>query len=235
MDKVLKVKDLAYGFGSNILFSGVNFVLERGDYCTIIGPNGSGKSSLLKLLLGILSPISGTIELFGKQVNEFNEWHKIGYVPQSVYISDVFLPITVKEFLELDAGTDVAYYLNYFGLEGFLNKRMSLLSFGLQQRAWLIKAFAKNPELLILDEPINGLDPQTYHKVNELLNDLNRNKHITIVHVSHDIGMVSSLANKLLCMNNRRVYQHEVSEIVNPQDFECFFGNQQLFIPHHDH
>ena len=137
--------------------------MPRGDYLGIVGPNGSGKSTLIKSILGILQPGRGCIYLFGESLASFNQWRKIGYLPQRLNALNVYFPGTVEEIVRLGVATDknslsIKQILGQMGIEHLSSRLIGELSYGEQQRTMLARALAGRPELLILDEPTNHIN-----------------------------------------------------------------------------
>ncbi len=186
-----------------------SFKVKRGDFITILGPNGGGKTSFIKAILGLI-PFEGTIKLFDKDVKIFDEWEKIGYLPQFSF-TKVDFPITIKEVIEM--GGNKRDLSKELGLNNLLDKLISEVSGGERQRALIARALANDPELIILDEPESGLDSSWRSRINKLLEKLNKEEHKTIVLISHDLTNVLNLTNKLACIN-KTTFIHGNKELV---------------------
>jgi zinc transport system ATP-binding protein len=194
--------------------------VHRGEYLGIIGPNGGGKTTLLKLMLGLLKPQSGTVELFGQSVDKFNDWPRIGYVAQRATSADTKLPITVEEvvtlgrvaraglFRRLKAADRAAINqaMEKVGIADLRKRLITELSGGQQQRVYIAKALAADPEILILDEPTVGIDVKSQDEFYQLLKTLNQTERLTLVMVSHDIDVIVSEVSKIACINETLVY-----------------------------
>jgi zinc transport system ATP-binding protein len=186
--KMITYENVSVTFGKFTALYDVNFHLEKGDFLHIVGPNGSGKTTLVKLLVGLLKPTTGHIEVSPVQM---------GYLPQKLN-TKVNLPMTVKEVIysgmkhqrlkPTKRECDLIYsWLEKMEIPQLMNESMSYLSGGQQQRVFLIRALISNPEILILDEPTSALDPSFREKFYRFLYDLQQEKKMTIIHVTHDL------------------------------------------------
>ncbi len=206
--RILEVKNVSFSYdGKFYVLENVSFSVEKGDFVGIVGPNGAGKSTLFKLILGFMKPNKGSIELFGKKVENFREWKKVGYVPQRINVEHTF-PGRVAELLSSvsDDKTYMEFIVEYLKIKDILNKQFTKLSGGQQQRVMLALALTTNPDLLLLDEPSTGLDVHALTHFTNILIDLNTNHGKTILMISHDIGNLLNHANKILCINKRVCY-----------------------------
>lgn len=212
---IITAKHLNYAYGSDTVISDLTFNLKKGDYVGIIGQNGSGKSTLLKLLLGLIKPESGKVYLFETPLREFKEWHRIGYVPQRSGIFDKTFPATVEEIVEMgiisrkkivhrldtEDRRQISSALSVVDLLHMKNKLIHELSGGQQQRVLIARALAGKPDILILDEPVVGVDMIVQKKFYDLLKRLNKELGITLILVSHDLDTVAHEADYLMLMN----------------------------------
>ena len=203
---LLTCRDLSLGYDGHEIIHGLNFQIESGDYLCIIGENGSGKSTLMRTLLGLQAPLGGKVLTGdGLQPNE------IGYLPQQTVVQRDF-PASVWEIVLSGCG-------NKTGLRPFYNKeekqlakenmeKMGLtnlakrcyreLSGGQQQRVLLARALCATKKILLLDEPVAGLDPKVTAEMYELIESLNRKDSITVIMISHDIGAAIKYADHIL-------------------------------------
>ena len=244
--------DFAYRPSDPVL-EDVNLTVDEGEFASIIGPNGGGKTTLVRLMLGLLTPQRGTVALFGG--DPVRTRLGAGYVPQQIY-SDRLFPISVLEVVltgRLGSGvpenvprgdrlrrilfrytkTDIdaaRTALARMGLEGSEKKAFGDLSGGERQRALIARAIVSSPRLLILDEPTNNMDPQGAELLYRLLEEENRR--MTILIVSHDLGVVSSYVRSAICVN-RRVLVHPTSQLDGTAIRELY-GSDQLLV-RHDH
>ena len=219
-------KNLCLGYGGNIIVNNLNFSVNTGDYLCVIGDNGSGKSTLIKTLLNLIKPVSGSIEFSENPIKKF-----LGYLPQQTEFQKDF-PASVKEVVmsgcqsrsgfrpfynkhEKKLAKDSMMKMKISELE---NKCYRELSGGQQQRVLLARALCAARKILILDEPVSGLDPQTALEMYEIISKLNRDEGITIIMVSHDIQAVLKYS----------------SHILNLKHEENFFGTKEEFMKNHD-
>ena len=203
---LLTCKDLSCGYEQTAVVSGVNFSVSKGDYLCIVGENGSGKSTLVKTLLGLVKPIAGSIETGdGLKRNE------IGYLPQQTDVQRDF-PASVWEVVLsgcLAASALRPFYnkkekalaqenIEKMGLKGFEKRCYRELSGGQQQRVLLARALCATRKLLLLDEPVSGLDPKVTLEMYELIAKLNREDGVTVIMISHDINAALKYATHIL-------------------------------------
>ncbi len=181
----------------------VSLKIERGDFLALIGPNGGGKSTLLRLILGLLTPSRGTITCKASA---------IGYVPQNTNINTAF-PITALDVVGMGAAAanrreESLEALRSVGMEAFAHRRIGELSGGQRQRVMIARALVSHPEVLMLDEPTSSIDPQGQRDIYELLAKLGQK--MTVVVVSHDIAVVVRYAKKVAYINRTLTF-HDIS------------------------
>ena len=208
---MISVEGLTVEFGGFTLFDDVSFVVNKKDRIALVGKNGAGKSTMLKIFSGLQSPTSGSISV-PKETT-------IGYLPQQTAAQKDF-PATVQEvvlsgtlsrrgnrpFYSRAERKLAAHNLERLGIEHLKQKCYRELSGGQQQRVLIARALCATEQLLILDEPITGLDPSAIQDFYHLIKKLNKEDGITIIMVSHDIGNVISQANKILHLHRRVVF-----------------------------
>ncbi len=245
-ETVLELKRVSFSYGKAPTVDGATLSVKKGDFVGMIGPNGAGKTTFVKLVLGLLKPTHGVIKLFGKEITGFREWHRIGYVPQKATNFDQNFPATVFEVasmgrfakagmgkhLSKDDYAAVERALGVVGMTKLRDRRIGELSGGQEQRVFIARALAAEPELLILDEPTAGVDAEAQHEFYSLLKRLNEKFGLTLILVSHDIGMVSKTVNKLVCVNIA-VTMHDVSKGINEADLHCAYPGGMELVPHH--
>jgi len=243
---VVELEGVSYSYGRQRVLDRVNLSVERGDFVGVIGPNGSGKTTIAKLILGLLKPDSGTVRLFGEDISRFRDAKRIGYVPQKATGFDQNFPATVFEVAsmgripragmlkQLSAGDNAAVEraLSLTGMLPLRDRRIGELSGGQQQRVFIARALAAEPDLLILDEPTVGVDAEAQHSFYSLLKQLNKDLGMTLILISHDVGMVSENVNKLACVNIR-VTVHDVSKGVKEADLHCAYPAGLEMVGHH--
>jgi zinc transport system ATP-binding protein len=233
-------KNVSFAYHSVPILENVNFVVDRGEFVTIVGPNGGGKTTLLKLLLGLLHPDAGEIRILGEKPEKSR--FRIGYMPQHVFL-DIKFPVTVLDVVLLGRlgnriggrytkkDRDMAELaLNEVQLSHLSGTLFSEISGGQRQRVLIARALCIDPEVLLLDEPTANIDPEVEKNLLEILQELN--KRMTILMVSHDIGFVSQVVERVICVN-RRVVIHPTSEI-NGTLIKDIYGGDYCMI-RHDH
>ncbi len=229
---LLNVENLTVKYGRNIAISNVSMAIGKGEIVTIVGPNGSGKSSLIRALIGAITPTKGTIE---KAANL-----SIGYVPQKLHI-DPTLPLSVARFMRLphqDKNVSTTQTLEMVGLTDIETHQMTQLSGGQFQRVLLARAILHKPSLLILDEPTQGLDQRGsagfYHLIEKLRTDLD----CAVLMVSHELHVVMSTSDRVICLNGH-VCCHGTPDIVaSAPEYRALFGTGTqgaLALYRHDH
>lgn len=222
-EKIITVDNLSFSYGENKVLDNINFYIDEGDFVGIIGSNGSAKSTLLKLILGLLKPNEGNIKIFGKDINEFKDYDKIGYIPQNVRDFNQMFPATVEEVVASNLYSKkglfksfkkedyhkIEHVLEIVHMEGVKNKRIGNLSGGQKQRVFIARALVNSPKILFMDEPLVGVDVNSQNKFYSLMEEINKKHNITLVMISHDIGIISQKVNRILCLNNGNLYCHD--------------------------
>ena len=201
----LSCKNLCIGYDNRVVASGLNFQVESGDYLAVVGENGAGKSTLIKTLLGLIRPLSGGIE-FGEGLTRKD----IGYLPQQtvaqrdfpasvweVVISGCLSKTGLRPFYNKAEKSAARQNIERMGLTGFEKRSYRELSGGQQQRVLLARALCATGKLLLLDEPVAGLDPKVTVEMYGAIKSLNQSD-ITIIMISHDIHAAVNYANKIL-------------------------------------
>jgi len=220
---VVDIRNLTVDYQGVKALDDVSFSVNDNDFLGIIGPNGAGKTTLFACMLGILNNYKGEINFFGQDVKKSRKYLKeIGYVPQKPIFEKNF-PATVTEIVRLGikngSEKQVDDVLQQVWIHELSHRRIGELSGGQQQRVFIAKALIGNPKILILDEPVTGIDTQSKELFYSILRDLNKNQKITIIWSSHDLDAVNKLANKVACLN-RTLFFHGVSHE--------FFDNEEL-------
>lgn len=230
----ISVSNLTFGYNPSVpILQQCSFDIVQGDFVAVAGPNGAGKSTLIKNMIGILTPDSGTITVADSLKN------KIGYMPQKAYFSIPSFPATVREVVSTGVvlkkkfprrltKTDrvmVDTAMSLLQIEDLASKRVGELSGGQQQRVLLARAFASDPEILILDEPTGALDPHTRGCFYETLRSLNQKRGTTILMVTHDTHSLDKFAGKLLFIDRSVVYYGPIEgfEDQEPQHSQHYF------------
>lgn len=224
-EKVIEIEQVSFHYGDKYVLENINLSIENESFTALVGPNGSGKSTLLKCILGVLKPQKGTIRLFGTKVEEFDEWERIGYVSQKANSFNSEFPANVFEvvsmglfrqkglfrFLNQKDKEKVYEALRIVGMEEFVKKNIGELSGGQQQRVFIARALVSNPDLLVLDEPTVGIDAKSVAIFYELLEYLHKEKKITLLLVTHDIGVVTDKVTNVICLNQHIHFHGDVA------------------------
>lgn len=227
--KAVEINNLSIKYNEQLVLNVINFSIEENDFVAIIGPNGGGKSTLLKVILGILTPNTGEVKVFGKEPKKARDL--MGYLPQNLDFDRDF-PINVletvltgryhglfKNYTKEDQKA-VLHALKDVEMQDFKDRQISKLSGGQMQRVFIARAIVREPKLLIMDEPMASIDPEMQHSFYELMSRL-KDK-MAIVLVSHDVGAVSTHLDKIACLNQKLFYHgpvensaHGLEEIYN--------------------
>jgi len=247
MRPFVELEGVGVSYGEVRVLDGINLTVEPGDFLGIIGPNGSGKTTLLRVMLGLLEPQDGSVRLFGQAPAAFREWRRLGYVPQRAAL-DPSLPVTVGEVVATGLVASLGLFqrigsrerarvseaLSRVGMEAHARTRIGALSTGQQQRVLIARALVSDPELIILDEPTGGVDPEAQTSFYALLQHLNREREVTLILVSHDIGVVAKEVTKLACLNRRLIFHGRPGDFLSDAALTALYG-PSVRIVSHDH
>lgn len=222
------VRNLSVKIDGFELLKDVSFSVYKGEFTGIIGPNGAGKTTLVKAILGFI-PCSGEVKLNGK----------VGYVPQLSSFNRE-LPMRVFEFVKIPIRHEknwrrrVDTILEKVGLADFGDKLVGKLSGGEYQRISLARALIGEPDILILDEPESGVDEMGKARFYDLLNEIRLEKDLTILMVSHDIGMIFEKCTSVMCLN-KTLHCHGPTKEIEPSSLKTFFGQFDIWIRSNNH
>ncbi len=245
MRPFIELEDVDFSYGEVRVLEGINLTVEPGDFLGIIGPNGSGKTTLLRIMLGLLEPDHGRVRLFGHPPASFRQWGRLGYVPQKATL-DPALPATVHEVVATGLVPTLGLWgrvraaerrrinevLAHVGMEAHASARIGALSTGQQQRVLIARALVSNPEMLILDEPTGGVDPEAQTSLYALLHYLNRERDVTLILVSHDIGVVAKEVTKLACLNRRLIFHGRPADFLSDAALTALYGPSVRVVSH---
>jgi zinc transport system ATP-binding protein len=215
----LEAENVSFSYGIEPVLDGVSLSIGPKEFVALVGPNGSGKSTLLRVLLGLLRPDAGRVLLFGEDPRHLRERWRVGYVSQRPSVQDD-LPATVEEVVSTGrlartgwwrwpSRTDrqeIDHAMESVGLASLRRRRLSELSGGQQQRAFIARAFASEPDLLVLDEPVAGVDAESQRLFRESVTHLMEDHGGAVLLVSHELGAVSQDLDRVIVLKRRVLF-----------------------------
>jgi zinc transport system ATP-binding protein len=223
---LLRAEGVAFGYGRGAVIEDVNLTVRPGEFVALVGPNGSGKSTLLKVLLGTLTPAAGRVELLGVAPSRLTERGRIGYVPQRPVLESE-VPATLEEIvaagrlarrgwwrpLRPQDREDVRHALDSVGLGDLVARPLNELSGGQRQRVFIARAFASEPDLLLLDEPIAGVDAESQRRFRDSLTHLIAHHGAGVLLVSHELSAVAPELDRVVVLKRHVVFDGTPSEL----------------------
>ena len=226
-EPLLAVDGVSFAYGANRVLDGVSFRVDPGEFVALVGPNGSGKSTLLRVVLGLLRAGAGTVRLFGEEPSRLRDRGRLGYVPQRPALAGD-LPATVEEVVRTgrlaragwrgrfgdDDRRAIEHAMESVALDDLRRRRVASLSGGQQQRAFIARAFASDPELLVLDEPVAGVDAESQRRFADSLDHLRREHGAGVLLVSHELGAVADSLDRVIVLKQRVLFDGPPSELV---------------------
>lgn len=247
-DEILKVNNVSFRYAEQDVLKNVSLTLHRGELLGLVGPNGSGKSTLLKIILGLLPLRRGEVFWFGVPLSRFRDWTRIGYVSQKASSFNTGFPATVEEVVMMGLTAKLGLFrrpgkkerqavdeaLELVGMSAFKKRTIGALSGGQQQRVFIARALVTDPEVLILDEPTVGVDMQSEERFYELLETLHRDRALSMILVSHDLGVVSQKMDTVACINHELFYHGAAEKFRDVQDEVVLktYGREMQVITH---
>ncbi len=229
---LITCRNLRLSYDGRLVAKDISFEVNEGDYLCIIGENGSGKSTLMKAILGLLKPEEGSIEF-----NDGLKQTEIGYIPQQTLVQKDF-PASIKEVVlsgTLNSSKFKPFYsredkviakrnMRLLGLTDVQNKCYHDLSGGQQQRVLLARALCATKKVLLLDEPVAGLDPLVTAELYELISKLNKKYGITIIMISHDVSMITKDASHILHLYHKPLFYGTRNDYMKTKFAKAFLG-----------
>ncbi len=215
---LLEVNSASLKIGNSLLLEEISLTIKPGEILTIIGPNGAGKTTLLRVALGLLSPTKGSV----KRSHDLT----IGYMPQKLHLDPTF-PLTVKKLLALackKTATSILPLLQEVGAAHVINAEMQHLSGGELQRVMLARALVKQPNLLVLDEPVQGVDVHGQIELYNLISNIRNQRNCAVLMVSHDLHLVMAATDQVLCLNRHICCSGTPASVTNDPAFTELFG-----------
>ncbi|MCY4729411.1 metal ABC transporter ATP-binding protein [Natronomonas gomsonensis] len=245
MTDAVRIENVSFSYGEAPALRDVSLTIAEGEFLGLIGPNGSGKTTLLSVMLGLVEPDEGSVELFGEPIESFEDGHRIGYVSQKSTEKGTAMPVTVEEVVEMGryphVGSGRLREEDHQAVEAAMarvditdlaDRKLNTLSGGQRQRAFIARALASDADLLALDEPTVGVDAESRDRFYGLLDELN-SEGITIVLIEHDIGVVTDRASRIACLNTE-LYHHGDPESFHESDaLERAYGSTGQVVGHH--
>ncbi|MGP1947640.1 MAG: zinc ABC transporter ATP-binding protein ZnuC [Arsenophonus sp. NC-PG7-MAG3] len=232
MQTLLSLKNIAVSYGSHQIIKNISFDLHAGEILTLLGINGAGKSTLAKIVLGLITPTQGEIIYKTKL--------RIGYLPQKLLL-DIAMPLTVKRFMTLKPGvktTNIIPALIRVSAYHLIEQQMQKLSGGETQRVLLARALLNQPQLLVLDEPTQGIDINGQVALYNLINNIRNELNCAVFIISHDHNLVMAKTDKVLCINKQICCSGRPEDVALDPKFIAMFGQrgiEQISVYHHHH
>ena len=244
----IELQQVSFQYDQTAVLKNISLQVKQGDFLAILGPNGSGKSTLLKIILGLLKPTSGSVQLFGQKNKDFKHKEWIGYVSQKSNAFNTGFPATVYEVvasgltkkaglfnrLPNNARVLITEALTSVGMESFMEKSIGELSGGQQQRVFIARALVSKPKCLVLDEPTVGIDHEHVQSFYDMLAKLNREQKLTLILVTHDVDTVSDRISHVACLNQTihfHGYKQDFQKL-SDEDREAWYGHSVRKIHH---
>ena len=231
---MLHLQDVSFSHGSRAILQDVSLDIEQGQIVTLIGPNGAGKTTLVKVALGLLAPQRGLVSR--------SQGLRIGYMPQKLRL-ETTMPIRTQRFLKLVPGADdaaIATALQEVGASSVLRSSLHDLSGGELQRVLLARALLLKPQLLVLDEPVQGVDLKGQAELYQLITRIRDQRQCGVLMVSHDLHLVMSATDEVICLNQHICCQGHPEQVSNDPAYLELFGRQgaeamAIYTHHHNH
>ncbi|HEY8841710.1 MAG TPA: ABC transporter ATP-binding protein [Candidatus Dormibacteraeota bacterium] len=232
----IAARGLAAGYGSKAIWSEANFSIPSGSFTAILGPNGAGKSTLIRLILGLLHPLAGKLEVLGESPRRGNP--RIGYVPQGSTF-DPELSIRGRDFVGLGvdghrwgvrltgreqgaAATDVA--IAAVSAQSYADRQLGRLSGGEQQRLLLAQALVGQPNLLLMDEPLSHLDVRNQGAIVQLISEVARERHLTVLLIAHDVNPLLSHIDHVLYIAQGKLAMGKPADIITSETLSAIYS-----------
>lgn len=227
---LVEAQSITVHYGNRMILDHVDLAVHQGEIVTLIGPNGAGKSTLVKVMLGLEKPHHGKVIL--------RDDVRVGYVPQKLHV-DPILPLTVRRFLTLTAKADTKRLRRYLGRVGagsLLEANLCTLSGGELQRIVLARALLRDPQLLILDEPVQGIDVNGQSELYNLIGELRDSQQCGILMVSHDLHLVMAKTDRVFCLDQQVCCTGHPNQLKQQNGFQRIVGDMSGLAPYvHQH
>jgi len=240
MLKIVEINNLTVQYPDVKALDDISLVVNQGDFLGIIGPNGAGKSTLFASMLGLNTKYNGTIKFFDEDIKKSKNYLKhLGYVPQKPIFEKNF-PVTVTDVVRMGLRKEsdenkIDEILQQLWIHELRERRIGELSGGQQQRVFIAKALVNNPKILILDEPVTGIDQQSIDLFYSILRELNSEQKITIIWSSHDLDAVNKLANHVACLNRTLFFHGESKKFFSDDELVKQYSEASMQEHMHHH
>lgn len=229
---LISLNNISLAYRERTVLSNISLDLNPGEIMTLIGPNGAGKTTLVRIALGLQKPDSGQ--------RTIKRGLRIGYMPQKLYVDNT-MPLTVKRFLSLtnQPVSDIKNALGKTGVGHVINSPVQSLSGGELQRTLLARALLHNPHLLVLDEPVQGVDVNGQKELYQLITGLRNEQNCSVLMVSHDLHLVMASTNSVVCLNRHICCSGPPQQVRRDPAYIKMFGGESdelaVYTHHHDH
>jgi len=244
---IFDVRNLSLVVRGETILQGITVQIFEGEYVAIIGPNGGGKTTFVRTLLGLQKPTRGEILIYSKPLEEFKAWEKIGYVPQRATLTDKNFPATAMDIVKMGRIAKKGFFAFYntedkkavqeamerMNVWQLRDRLIGELSGGQRQRVMIARALASNPSILILDEPNTGVDVASQRIFYDLLRELNKEEGLTIVFITHDIGVIVDDITKLVAINQRARICTNPNEMMRCEEMSDLYGIEAHLLQNH--
>lgn len=229
MSNILEVKNLTVSFNNEKVIDNLSFNLKKGENLVVVGPNGAGKTVLLRTLIGMI-PFSGEIK-WQKDV-------KIGYVPQKI-LPEKNIPLSIEEFFNFKKidSEKIVKALKSVGINdlSILKKKIGVISSGQLQRILIAWSLIDDPEILLFDEPMAGIDIEGEETIYNLLSQIEKERNLAMILITHDLSVVYKFADSVLCMNKKVICYGSPQEALTPQKLSQLYGGEIKLYKHVHH
>jgi zinc transport system ATP-binding protein len=244
-DFAIEIENVSLTLGQTLVLKDVTLRIARGTFLGLIGPNGGGKTTLLKCILGLLKPDRGTVTVLDQPATRVRPKGAIGYVPQHP-IADLDFPVSIDDVVMMSRYPGIGAFgkasardreialrvLNDVGMAELKDRIIGQLSGGQQQRVLIARALASEPEILLLDEPTTGVDTRAQNEFYQLLGRLKNELNLTIVLVSHDIGVIPYYTDEVACVNQVMHLHGRSKEVLTAESLRQAYGCEVELLVH---